>query len=76
MIFKGDPVDIVPKVSKRCAMVVTDVGYLRHQIDWRKRIAEKLECPFLSVESNVVVPVRTASCKKKNTAQRLSGRRL
>jgi len=68
VIFKGDPVDIVPKVSKRCALVVTDVGYLRHQIDWRKRIAEKLECPFLSVESNVVVPVRTASCKEEYSA--------
>ncbi|MBN2219679.1 MAG: deoxyribodipyrimidine photo-lyase [Kosmotogaceae bacterium] len=68
IVFKGDPVEIVPKVSKRCALVVTDAGYLRHQIDWRKRIAEELECPFLSVESNVVVPVKIASCKEEYSA--------
>ena len=56
------------QLSQQAAMVITDCGYLRFQIEWREAYAEKLPCLFLQVESDIIVPVETASEKEEFTA--------
>jgi len=66
--LKGNPTDILPSVSKHCAEIVTDVGYLKHRIAWRRELASVANCSVLAVETNVVVPVETASFKEEYSA--------
>ena len=56
------------KLSENAAVLVTDRGYLRIEREFRSRIKEKVSCPFIQVESNVVVPVDTVSQKEEYAA--------
>ncbi|THH36532.1 deoxyribodipyrimidine photolyase [Neolewinella litorea] len=56
------------KDQDACA-VVTDRAYLRHERKWRSEAADQLEVPLVQVESNVVVPVETASNKREYAAR-------
>ncbi|HPB81458.1 MAG TPA: deoxyribodipyrimidine photo-lyase [Spirochaetota bacterium] len=58
-------------MSRRAAAVVTDRGYLRIQREWRERAAAEMRCPLIQVESDVVVPVDTASWKEEYSAATL-----
>jgi len=58
-------------LSQRAALVITDVGYTRIQRDWRDFAAARIECPFIEVESDVIVPLKTASGKEQYTAATL-----
>jgi len=49
--------------------VVLDAGYLRDHRAWRDEVGEKAEVPVEEVESDVVVPVGTASDKKEHAAR-------
>ena len=52
-------------------LIVVDRGYLRLQRQWRMFLAERLECPLIQVESDVVVPVETVSPKEEYSAATL-----
>jgi len=58
----------VVELSKDASLVVVDRGYLRIQQQWRRYVAQSLECPLVQVESDVVVPVQTASHKEEYSA--------
>jgi len=58
----------VVELSKNASLVVVDRGYLRIQKKWRRYVAESLECPLIQVESDIVVPVQTASHKEEYSA--------
>jgi deoxyribodipyrimidine photo-lyase len=60
-IGRGHPADVALKAGKDAALIVCDMGYLRHQAEWRAKVAEKAGCEVVEVESDVVVPVETAS---------------
>ena len=60
-IGRGHPADIALKAGGEAALIVCDMGYLRHQAEWRARVAEEADCEVVEVESDVVVPVETAS---------------
>lgn len=47
------------KLSKRADLVVTDRGYLNIQRVWRHNVAAEIDCPFMQIESDVIVPVET-----------------
>ncbi len=49
-------------------LVVADRGYLKVQRSWRSRAAERLQCAFVQVETDAVVPVEAASPKEEFTA--------
>ncbi len=53
------------ELAKRAALAVTDRGYLRVQREWRETAAGMMACPLVQVESDVVVPVETASPKEE-----------
>lgn len=65
----GDMVEEVLSMAKAAAWVVTDVGYLKIQRKWRKEIQQSLWCPYTEVETDVVVPVASASDKEEYGAR-------
>ncbi|MCU0857150.1 MAG: deoxyribodipyrimidine photo-lyase [Pontiellaceae bacterium] len=61
MLEYGHPADVALKAGRGAALIVCDMGYLRHQAEWRVRVAEEAGCEVVEVESNAVIPVETAS---------------
>ncbi len=57
--------DVLIKYSHKATMVITDKGYLNFQREIRKKAAQKLNIPFLEVESDVIIPVEDASLKEE-----------
>ena len=58
----------VVSIAKEASLVVVDRGYLRIQREWRNRAGQRLNCPLIQVESDVVVPVEEASPKEEYAA--------
>lgn len=55
-------------LAKRAAIVVCDRGYTRIQRRWREKVAKRIGCSLIEVESDVVVPVRAVSAKEEYAA--------
>jgi deoxyribodipyrimidine photo-lyase len=62
------PVHGAIRMAGRASMVITDRGYLRVQKKWRKEVAASINCPLFQVETDVIVPVETASPKEDYAA--------
>ncbi|MFW9965606.1 MAG: deoxyribodipyrimidine photo-lyase [Candidatus Thorarchaeota archaeon] len=58
----------VRELASDCALMIVDRGYQRLQRDWRGKVSESVGCPVIQVESNVVVPIETASPKEEYSA--------
>ncbi len=58
-------------LSQEAALVVVDAGYLRVQREWRTAAAAALACRLVQVETDVIVPVATASGKEEYAAATL-----
>lgn len=71
VLRKGNVPRTVVNLATDAALLVTDMGYLRIQREWRKKVAESVTCPFFIVESDIVVPVRVASSKEEFAARTL-----
>lgn len=71
LVRRGAPSVQVPRMAARAALVVTDRGYLRHQKLWRAQVADRLQCQFIQVETDAVVPVESASPKAEYSAATL-----
>ena len=56
------------KLAENASMVVVDRGYLSIQREWVQKAINRLKCPLIQVETNVVVPVETASDKEEYSA--------
>jgi deoxyribodipyrimidine photo-lyase len=67
----GRPDEVALALAGDAAMVVCDRGYLRHQRQWRRHLAEQATCPVVQVEGDIVVPVETASGKAEYAARTL-----
>lgn len=59
------------ELSSTAALLVVDRGYLRIERAWRDDLAGKASCPVVQVETNVIVPVQTASSKEEYAARTL-----
>ena len=59
------------ELAKSASMVVVDQGYTKTERKWTKHVAEKIRCPLIQVESNVIVPVEAASPKEEYSAATL-----
>jgi len=55
-------------LARKASLVVCDLGYLKIQKQWRQNAAERIGCPLLQVESDVVVPVETVSDREEYSA--------
>jgi deoxyribodipyrimidine photo-lyase len=71
VIERSSPEIGAVKFAKKASLVVCDRGYLKVQKHWRQYLAENIDCPLLQVESDVVVPVETASNKEEYSAATL-----
>jgi len=71
VIRKGPPENEVVEVAGDASMVICDRGYLRIQRIWREYAAARIPCPLYQVESDVIVPVETASVKEEYSAATL-----
>lgn len=65
----GCPDEVALALAGDAAMVVCDRGYLRHQRQWRRHVADKAKCEVVQVEGDVVVPVEAASGKAEYAAR-------
>ncbi len=62
MVVRGvSPEKGVVDLARRASVVVVDRGYLRIQRRWRREAAQRIACPMIQVESDVVVPVEEVS---------------
>jgi deoxyribodipyrimidine photo-lyase len=59
----GSPDRVALDLAGDAALVVCDRGYLRHQVAWRRTVADEAGCRVVQVESDVVVPIEVASDK-------------
>ena len=66
---KGVVETVVSHFSKKAALLVCDVGYMRHQRLWRKRLARSVSCRSVAVEGDAVVPVAVTSDKREYAAR-------
>jgi deoxyribodipyrimidine photo-lyase len=55
-------------MAREASLVVVDRGYLRIQREWRNSASQRLNCPFIQVESDVIVPVEETSPKEEYAA--------
>lgn len=69
VVRKGAPDDVALDLAKDASLVVCDRGYLRHQRNWRRRVAAKSGRRVVQIEGDVVVPVETASDKVEFAAR-------
>lgn len=69
MVIRHESPDLsIIKLAKDAAMMVVDAGHLRIQKKWRKKVAQKIDCPLLEVETNLIVPVEQATSKENFSA--------
>jgi deoxyribodipyrimidine photo-lyase len=71
VVRSGLPPDVALKLGREASLIVCDRGYLRHQKQWRQAVAQKSACRVVQVESDVVIPVQTASPKAEIGARTL-----
>jgi deoxyribodipyrimidine photo-lyase len=70
----GHPPNVALDYARRASLVVCDRGYLRHQRQWRRQVAHTAQCEVVEVETDVVVPVESASNKAEIGARTLRPR--
>lgn len=69
VVQHGKPDEVAIQNAHEAALVVCDRGYLRHQRAWRENVANEAPCRVVQIESDVVVPVETASNKAEYAAR-------
>ena len=57
----GAPDAVALDLARDAALVICDRGYLRHQKQWRRNVADHAGCRVIQVEADVIVPVDLVS---------------
>jgi len=71
---RGSPAAVAMELGREASLLVCDRGYLRHQRQWRQTVAREAACRVVQVESDLIVPVETASGKAEIGARTLRSR--
>jgi deoxyribodipyrimidine photo-lyase len=69
VVQKGNPSDAALSVGRKASLIVCDRGYLRHQRQWREKVAQHAGCRVVQIESDVVVPLEVVSNKAEYAAR-------
>ncbi len=69
LVQRGAPDAVALAHAERAARLVVDRGYLRHQVQWRRSVAEGAPCRVDQVETDVVVPIEVVSDKAEHAAR-------
>ena len=67
----GAPDQVALDLAEQASLVICDRGYLRHQRQWRRRVADQSGKQVIQVEGDCVVPVETVSDKREYAARTL-----
>lgn len=68
VVLRQSPEKGVGRLAKNASLVVVDRGYLRIQRQWRRTVAERIDCPLIQIESDAVVPIEETSLKEEYAA--------
>jgi deoxyribodipyrimidine photo-lyase len=74
VVRSGDPPQVVCQLAADAAILVFDVGYSRHQREWRDSVARLSACRTVAVEGDVAVPVGVVSSKAEYAARTIRPR--
>ena len=74
VVRQGAPVQVARDLAEPASLVVMDRGYLEHHRQWRRELADSVGCRVVQIESDVVVPVETASEKEEYAARTIRPR--
>jgi deoxyribodipyrimidine photo-lyase len=69
VVQKGNPADVALSAGRKASLIVCDHGYLRHQRQWRQKVARNAGCRVVQIESDVVVPLEVVSHKAEYAAR-------
>jgi deoxyribodipyrimidine photo-lyase len=69
IIRKGEPPLVALEIGENAAVIICDRGYLKHQRDWRQKVAIQSACRVVQVESDVVIPIEVVSDKAEYAAR-------
>ncbi len=64
----GDPTKNVTKLIKDAVFLISDRGYLKIERKWKEEVAENINCRFVLINTNTIVPVDIASDKEEYAA--------
>ena len=69
-LLHGFPQDVLPRflVENGAGMLITDFNPLRVPMDWRNRLAERVDIPFHEVDTHNIIPCRYISDKPEYAA--------
>jgi len=68
---RGKPSQVALELAQDASLLVCDKAYLRTQRLWRDEVADEAPCPAIEVETELIVPVETASDKAEYAARTL-----
>lgn len=68
-VKRGPPDEVALDLGRDASAIVTDVGHLRHERQWRASVANRFDGPVVEVEADAVVPVPMASSKAEHAAR-------
>lgn len=68
VIKRGNPAENIKSLSKKAVMVISERGYLKTERLWRKEVAQAIDCRFVVVNTNTIVPVDIATDKEEYAA--------
>jgi deoxyribodipyrimidine photo-lyase len=74
VVKHGQAYDAALHFGKRASLIVCDRNYLRHHKAWRERVARHAGRQVVQVETDVVVPVESASDKHEYAARTIRPR--
>ena len=74
VVLGGSPDANAIRLARHAVAVIVDEGYLRIQRQWRKTVAEAIDCPLLEVTTNLIIPIEAASDKENFSAGTLRPR--
>ncbi len=69
VIRHQSPAEGAIRMARRADLAVVDRGYLSVERQWRANVAQKIDCPLLQIETNVIVPLEQASPKEEYAAR-------
>ena len=68
VVLHQSPEQAAVAMAEDASLLVADRAYTRIQKQWRQHVARHAPCPVVQVESDVVVPVESASDKEEYAA--------
>ncbi len=68
VVVLGSPPEIATELAENASIFIVDKGYLNLQREWIQKLINDLKCSLIQVETNVIVPVETASPKEEYSA--------